>query len=138
MAPATAALLYLLLVMGTLAYAAGWLFSPRGRKFRERVVLRLERARARRTVAPGGRPIESIAADVRRLGSRYHRLDPRTAFAKADGVRRAYDGVLAECCTALGLTHLLAVIPPGPELDVERARVEGVLESSGLSLPFVA
>ena len=52
--------------------------------------------------------------------------------------RRAYDGVLAECCAALELTHLLGVLPPGPELDVERARVEGLLEDSGLTLPFAA
>jgi hypothetical protein len=138
MAPSTAALLYLVLVMGGVTYAAGWLLSPKGRRFRERVGITMEHARQRRRVTPASRPIELIAADVRRLGARYHRLDPRASFAKSDGVRRAYDGMLAECCAALNLTHLLGVIPPGPELDTERARVEGLLEDSGLRLPFAA
>ena len=138
MAPETAALLWLILVTGGVVYAVGWLLSSRGRRFRERVGLRVARANSRRKVQPTGRPIEAIAADVRRLGVRYHCLSPRASFAKSDGVRRAYDGVLAECCAALELTHLLAVLAPGPELDAERARVEGVLEDSGLTLPFAA
>ena len=138
MAPETAALLWLILVMGGVVYAVGWLLSSRGRRFRERVGARLRAARRRRTVAPSGRPIEIIAADVRRLGVRFHSLNPRASFAKSDGVRRAYDGVLAECCAALELTHLLTVLAPGPELDAERARVEGLLEDSGLTLPFAA
>jgi hypothetical protein len=138
MAPATAALLYLVLTTCAVAYAVGWSLSPKGRRFRERMGIRFHRARSRRNVAPTGRAIELIAADVRRLGIRYHLLDPRVSFAKSDGVRRAYDGVLAECCAALNLTHLLEVIAPGPELDTERARVEGLLEDSGLTLPFAA
>lgn len=138
MAPGTAALVYLVLVMGGTTYAVGWLLSPRGRRFREGLGIRIERIRRRRKLQPDGRPIEQIAADVRRLGGRYHCLDPRASFAKSDGVRRAYDGVLAECCAALDLTHLLAVIAPGPDLDTERARVEGLLEDSGLTLPFAA
>ena len=138
MAPETAALVYLVLLVAGTTYAVGWLLSPRGRRFRERTGIRLEHARRRRRTVPTGRPIEEIAADVRRLGIRYHCLGPRASFAKSDGVRRAYDGVLAECCAALELTHLLGVISPGPELDVERARVEGLLEDSGLSLPFAA
>ena len=135
MAPETAALLWLILVAGGVVYAVGWLLSPRGRRFRERVAVRYRAVRNRRKVAPTGRPIEMIAADVRRLGVRYHGLSPRASFAKSDGVRRAYDGVLSECCAALDLTHLLGVLPPGPELDAERARVEGLLEDSGLTLP---
>ena len=42
--------------------------------------------------------------------------------------------MLAEACTALGLTHLLLVLPPGAELDAERARVEWALEVAGLEL----
>ena len=39
-------------------------------------------------------------------------------------MRAGYDRALSECCAALGLTHLLGVIPAGPELDAERERVE--------------
>lgn len=121
MAPETATLLCLAFVLGGATYA-----------------VRVHRDPGRGELTPAGRPIEEIAADVRRLGTRYHGLAPRASFVKSDGVRRAYDGVLAECCAALGLTHLLGVIAPGPELDSERARVEGLLDDSGLRLPFAA
>ena len=137
MAPETAAFLGLVLLAGGVVHAVGWL-SPRGRRFRERVAVRYRSARNRRRVTPTGRPIEVIAANVRRLAVRYHSLGPRASFAKSDGVRRAYDGALSECCAVLDLTHLLGVLPPGPELDAERARVEGLLDDSGLTLPFAA
>jgi hypothetical protein len=87
---------------------------------------------------PEVRPIEAIAADLHRLGRRFHTLDPRTSFAKVEAVRGAYDRTLAECCTALGITHLLAVLPAGPELDVERERVEDQLAGCGVRFPHAA
>ncbi len=138
MAPDVAALLYLVMVVGAIAGSVRWLFSASGRRFRERVEVWLEHRRVDRIgVLPEGRPIEVIAADVRRLALRFHGLDPRTPFPKADAVRQAYDKALAECCGALDVTHLLGVIMPGPELDTERTRVEVVLEGAGLSLPSV-
>ena len=53
-------------------------------------------------------------------------------------MRGAYDRALAECCTALGIAHLLGVIPAGPELDIERERVEDQLTGCGVRLPHVA
>ena len=53
-------------------------------------------------------------------------------------MRYAYDRTLAECCTALGITHLLAVLPTGPELDVERERVEEQLAGCGVRFPHAA
>jgi hypothetical protein len=94
--------------------------------------------RARPLPEPEGRPIEAIAADLHRLSGRFHTLDPRTSFAKVEAVRGAYDRTLAECCTALGITHLLGVIPAGPELDVERERVEAQLAGCGVRFPHVA
>ena len=81
---------------------------------------------------PSGRPVELIARDVRRLGARFHYSPPGTSFAKLEGARRAYDHVLAEACTALGVGHLLGVLRAGEELDAERARVEGLLWLAGL------
>jgi hypothetical protein len=46
--------------------------------------------------------------------------------------------VLVEACTALGVAHLLEVLPPGEELDRERSRVEGVLWLSGLRIDETA
>ena len=88
----------------------------------------------RRPPTPPTRPLEEIALAARRLGGRYHSPPPGQRFAKADAVRQAYDAVLGEACTALRITHLLAVLPPGSERDAERSRVEWALDCAGLEL----
>ena len=75
------------------------------------------------------RPLPRLAHDVDRLALAFHREGLR--FAKYEGVRIAYDGVLAEACDVLELPHLLAVLPPGPERDGERTRVEALLRRAG-------
>jgi hypothetical protein len=87
---------------------------------------------------PEHRPIEVIARETRRLGHRFRETRHGVSFVKSDAVRRAYDGVLAEACGALGLPHLLAVLADGPELDVERQRVERLLHIWGLELDDAA
>jgi hypothetical protein len=79
-----------------------------------------------------------IAADLHRLGARFHTLNPHASFAKVEAVRSAYDRALAECCTMLGITHLLGVLPSGPELDTERERVEEQLTDCGVRFPHAA
>jgi hypothetical protein len=91
-----------------------------------------------RQLEPEGRPIEVIAANLRRLCARYYGLDPRTPFVKVEAVRGAYDKVLGECCTAMGRTHLLDVLRAGHELDAERERVEELLTDAGVPLRRVA
>jgi hypothetical protein len=121
-----AVLLAATIALSALAYAVGMLVGWLG-------------SRSSRDIPdPDGRPIEAIAADLHRLGRRFHTLDPRTSFAKVEAVRGAYDRALAECCTALGITHLLAVLPVGPELDVERERVEEQLAGCGVRFPHAA
>ena len=87
---------------------------------------------------PVGRPIELIASDARRLSSSFRRVPPDASFARFEGRRRAYDDVLAEACRAVEVEHLLRVLPPGPDLDRERQRVEIVLQHIGLLLDDVA
>jgi hypothetical protein len=87
---------------------------------------------------PPGRPIEVIAREARRLGHHYRLTRQGVSYAKFEAVRRAYDGVLAEGCDALGVAHLLLVLPPGEELDAERHRVERLLHVWGLDLDDVA
>jgi hypothetical protein len=102
-----------------------------------RVVARpLRRLRPERPAPPRplGRPIELIARDVHRLGVGFRCVPAGMSFARFEGRRRAYDRVLIEACTALGIEHLLAVIPPGPELDRERHRVESLLVRAGMPL----
>ena len=104
------------------------------------LVAAVERIRALRPSPPQppGRPIEEIARDAYRLGHTFRYLPPRISFARFEGCRRAYDLVLAEACRALEVDHLLGVLPPSPELDAERQRVEVMLGFAGLSIDDAA
>jgi hypothetical protein len=87
---------------------------------------------------PRRRPLELIASDARRLGARLEHPPPGISFAKLEGARWAYEHVLVEACAALGIDHLLQVLPPGEDLDVERNRVEGLLWLAGLRIDETA
>lgn len=106
-------------------------------KRERRIIGRLLR-RARRTTHAAEmvhvhRPIEQVGADVRRLRQAFGQVGMR--FAKYEGTRQAYDGVLAEAADSLELSHVLADLPPGVDRDLERVRVEGLLEDAGLLPP---
>ncbi len=88
----------------------------------------------RRPEAPTTRPIEDIAVLARRLSRRFHEPPQGQRFVKAEGLRRAYDGVLAEACSQLAIVNLLGVLEAGSDLDRERARVEWALECAGMEL----
>jgi len=107
-------------------------------RLRDLVASRVSRLRPARPSPPVGRPIEEIASDVFRLGARFRYDRAGASFARFEGCRQAYDRVLAEACHALGVEHLLAVIPPGPELDDERGRVEAALDRAGMRLDDAA
>ena len=81
-------------------------------------------------VVPLRRPIEQVAADVRRLRAAFGQQGLR--FAKWEGTRQAYDAALAEAADTLEVDHLLALLPPGVDRDHERVRVERMLEDAGL------
>ncbi|WP_207084038.1 hypothetical protein [Nocardioides sp. S5] len=99
-----------------------------------RLARRLRHRRAPVAEQPATRrPIEEVGADLRRLNASFHRNDMR--FAKYEGCRQAYDGVLAEAADMAGLAHLMEVLPPGSELDRERQRVEMLLQHHGLLPP---
>jgi hypothetical protein len=114
------------------------LLRPLAARVRIRLEPWLRRRLHRRPPAPVGRPIEEIARDVQRLALLVHYPAPHLSFARFEGRRRAYDTVLGEACRALGVPHLLEVLPPGPEHDRERERVELVLDWAGLRLDDVA
>ena len=95
---------------------------------------------------PPGRPIEEIARDAHRIGTRFH---SHSWLAGKSSTRygRSYFAAMAVCQsnTVVSSTpgptsrdsvgeHLLEVLPPGPELDGERQRVEIVLAAAGLGL----
>ena len=97
-----------------------------------RTVARVLRPRPGAAVVPLCRPIEDVAADVRRLHAALDR--PGLTFAKWEGTRRAYDASLAEAAEILGAEQRLLQLPPGTLRDFERQRVERLLERSGLRL----
>lgn len=104
--------------------------TPRGQR---------NRLAARRTPPPTARrPLEQIARQARLLAPRVHEPPRGTSFAKYQGWVSAYDRLLAEGCRALEVEHLLGVLEPGQELDIERARVESLLWLAGLRIDEAA
>ena len=81
-------------------------------------------------VVPRRRPVEQLASDLRRLRAAYGQDGVR--FAKWEGTRQAYDAALAEAADTFEIAHLLALLPPGVDRDDERARLERLLEGTGL------
>ena len=95
-----------------------------------RALVRLVRGAPPAAVVPLRRPVEQIGADVRRLHDAFHREGMR--FAKYEGCRMAYDGVLTEAAETLELDHLMTLLPPGAERDHERERIEHLLGEAGM------
>jgi hypothetical protein len=83
---------------------------------------------------PSGAPIERIAADARRIRAEIQRAPKGIPIAKLRGWYEAYDDVLVAGCRALDLEQRLTELPAGPEHDLERERVERLLERTGLLL----
>jgi hypothetical protein len=98
-----------------------------------------ERFRAPRPLpVPPRRPIEVVAAEARLLALRVHHPPRGVSFAKYQGWVSAYDRLLGEGCAALEVEHLLDVLEPGEERDLERSRVESLLWLAGLRIDEVA
>ncbi|SDC46770.1 hypothetical protein SAMN05660690_1554 [Geodermatophilus telluris] len=101
--------------------------------------------RARRTVRrrargldpppePVHRPVEQVAADLRRLAAQLDRVPAGSPAVRRRGFQAAYDDVLTEAAGQLAVPHGLATLPPGPARDVERLRLETALAGAGLVL----
>jgi hypothetical protein len=91
--------------------------------------------RRRKQAAPVGRPIEQVAADLRRLGAQLARVPAGAPMARRRGLQAAYDDVLVEAARLLEVTHTLDGIPPGRPRDVERLRLQTALTHAGLTVP---
>jgi len=131
--------LKVLLAMGAFAALAALLRCSALWRAAFRLTLRLRaRLPLSHPLTSTGRPIELIASDARRLGHRFHHPPRGVSFARFEGTRWAYDKVLAEGCHALEIDHLLCVLAPGPDLDAERSRVEGLLYLAGLRIEEAA
>lgn len=81
---------------------------------------------------PPGPPIERIAADARRIRAELRRAPADLPVARRRGWLEAYDDVLVMACRSLDLAQRLDVLPEGSTHDLERERVERLLEATGL------
>lgn len=81
---------------------------------------------------PKGPPIEQIAADLRRLSRQRQGIATRSTVWFA-AVQRAYDERLQQACRSLGVVEHLTGLD-GLDRDIERLRLEALLEAEGLAL----
>lgn len=81
---------------------------------------------------PAGPPIEALVADLRRLRRATLTVEPGTSQVRRSATVAAYDDALVQACLALGLPDTLSEVPPGPDREAERLRVEALLEAAGL------
>jgi hypothetical protein len=80
-----------------------------------------------------GRPIEQLAADLRRLRVAVA-TDQRRSATHQLATRVAYDQLLMQACQMLNVPHELGKNTAGPQRDIERIRVEADQERAGNEL----
>ena len=110
--------------------------GPRGRA--DRAHRRLDRSMrgsdpSARLAALRSPTIEQIAFDLRRLDHQRRTGPGMNSEVYLAAVMVAYDTRLCLACQCLGITEYLDKLE-GVELDLERVRVEGLLEAAGLVL----
>jgi hypothetical protein len=91
--------------------------------------------RRREPFVPAGRPLEHVAADLRRLGAQLAHVPAGAPMARRRGLQAAYDDVLAEAARLLEVPHALDAVPLGRPRDVERLRLQAALADAGLAVP---
>lgn len=80
------------------------------------------------------RPIERVAADLRRVRWAMACFGPGDSAVKKFAARQAYDALLVQACAALEVEHRLHAVHEGMERDIERLRLEECLRERGLSV----
>ena len=90
--------------------------------------------RPQEPVVPAGRPLERVAADLRRLGRQLDSVPAGAPMARRRGLQAAYDDVLVEAARLLEVPHALGAVPPGRPRDVERLRLRTALAEAGLAV----
>jgi len=122
----------LLQIGGTVAVVAALIAwtGPVVRRCR-RVV---QRRRSARNPLPGRRPLQVVAADVRRLARSLALVPAGAPMARRRALTAAYDDVLIEAALQLEVDHQLRTTPEGPARDLERLRLVVALEAAGLAV----
>ena len=103
-----------------------------GRPVRSR--WRLRRRRAQPPVQAVGRPIQVVAADLRRLSRQLALVPAGAPLVRWQALWAAYDDVLIEAAAQLDVPHELPTTPNGLARDLERLRLLAALEGAGLAV----
>ena len=97
---------------------------------------RISRRPARRAHSapsePLRRPLQVVAADLRRLTRQLALVPSGAPLVRWQALWAAYDGVLIEAASQLEVPHELASAPLGMPRDLERLRLLAALEGAGL------
>jgi hypothetical protein len=78
------------------------------------------------------RPLQEVAADLRRLARELAAVPAGAPFIRWQALQTAFDRVLLEAAELLEVEHSLDDLPMGTARDIERLRVVCTLEASGL------
>jgi predicted NAD/FAD-binding protein len=90
------------------------------------------RPRRRRAEEPVHRPVQQVAADLRRLAGQLAFVPAGVPVARRRGLQAAYDDVLVEAAALLEVPHAMRLTPAGRARDLERARLQAALTGAGL------
>jgi len=119
-------------IFGTVAVVAALIAwtGPTARWFHRRWA----RRRAAANPQPGRRPLQVVAADVRRLGRQISLVPAGAPMARRRALVAAYDDVLREAAVLLDVPNDLGTAPVGPARDAARLRLLAELEEAGLAV----
>ena len=95
---------------------------------------RRERRAAARHPEAGRRPLQVVAADVRRLGRQIALVPAGAPMARRRALAAAYEDVLIEAAVLLDVPNDLRTAPFGPVRDAARLRLLADLEEAGLAV----
>jgi hypothetical protein len=98
------------------------------------VHLRWERHRAAAHPESARRPLQVVAADVRRLDRQLALVPAGAPMARRRALAAAYEDVLIEAALLLDVPNDLRTTPPGPGRDAARLRLLAGLEQAGLAV----
>ena len=90
--------------------------------------------RAVRHPEPVRRPLQVVAADVRRLGRQITLVPAGAPMARRRALAAAYEDVLIEAALLLDVPNDLRTAPAGPIREAERLRLLAELEAAGLAV----
>ena len=96
--------------------------------------LRWERYQAAAHPESGRRPLQVVAADVRRLGRQISLVPAGAPMARRRALAAAYDDVLIEAALLLDVPNDLGTAPVGPVRDAARLQLLAELVEAGLAV----